>query len=197
MRIVVVFAHPSRESFNGAILETAMAALEAGGHEVRLIDLYREGFDPVLSAEDWADYTADTPRLVAKVAPHAEALAWAEGLIFIFPTWYYGPPAIFKGWMERVWLPGVTFDVAPGPRGRAVGRLRNVRRLTVITTSGSPWWWLRLIRDPGRSFLTRGMRVIFHPRVRIRWLQLHAINHSTKAQREAFLARVRQHLEAV
>ena len=66
--------------------------------------------------------------------------------------------------------------------------------LVGITTSGSPWWWMRLIRDPGRSLWTRGLRPIFHPRCRYVWRQLYSMNHRTEADRTAFLARVERTL---
>ncbi len=190
MRALVVFAHPDPQSFGASILATVRAALEAAGHEVRVIDLYAEGFDPVLSREDWGSYLSDTTHLAGKVAPHVEALRWAEALIMVFPTWMYGPPAILKGWMERVWLPGIAFDVPAGRMRRAVGKLVNIRRFVVITTSGSPRWWLWLIRDPARSMLVRGYRILFHWRCRVRWLQMYDMNHQTRDELSGFLARV-------
>ena len=194
MRCLVVFCHPSETSFGAAILETARTALGDAGHELRVIDLYRERFDPVLSPDEWESYMTDPARNVAGVRPHVEGLLWAEALVLIFPTWMHGPPAILKGWLDRVWLPGVAFDVPPGRQRRVVGRLRHIRRLTTITTSGSPWWWLRLIGDPCRTMIARGFKVLFHPRCRIRWLQLHGMNHRSDRERRAFLARVRAEL---
>jgi NAD(P)H dehydrogenase (quinone) len=74
-------------------------------------------------------------------------------LVVIYPTWYYGVPAMLKGWLERVWLPGVTFEIATGKQRRPRTKLQHIKLLAGITTSGSPWWWIRLIRDPGRSML--------------------------------------------
>ena len=191
MRCLVVFCHPSETSFGAAILDTARTALRGAGHELRVIDLYRERFDPVLSTEEWHSYLPESERNVAGLQAHVEAMQWADSLVLIFPTWMYGPPAMLKGWLERVWLPGVAFEISAGRQQRPVGLLRNIRRLTVLTTSGSPWWWLRIIRDPGRSMITRGLRHLFHPRCRIRWLQLHDMNHNSHRDRQAFLERVR------
>ena len=191
MRILVVFCHPSLESYGAALFDAARETLLARGHELRVIDLYRAGFDPVLATDEWNNYMVDTPRVIANVSDHVDAMQWAESLLLIFPTWMYGPPAMLKGWLERVWLPGIAFEVPEGRNKRAVGRLDNIRSFTVITTSGSPWWWLRLIRDPGRSTMTRGFRVLFNRRCRIRWLQLHDMNHQDEAGRHKFIARVR------
>ena len=193
MRCLVVFCHPSETSFGMAILETARTALRDAGHEVRVIDLYREGFDPVLSPDEWQSYLSDTEQNIAALQDHVSVMQWAESLVLIFPTWMYGPPAMLKGWLERVWLPGVAFEIPRGSQGRATGLFTNIRRFTVVTTSGSPWWWLRVIRDPCRS-LFRGLRVLFHRRCRVRWLQLHAMDHSNDHQRQAFLNRVRTEL---
>lgn len=190
MRILIVFCHPSEASFGAALFRTTREALERRGHEVRVIDLYRIGFDPVLAPSEWDAYLSDTSAVIANVDEHVEAMRWAEGLILVFPTWMYGPPAMLKGWLERVWLPGVAFEVPAGKRKRATGKLRNIRRFTVITTSGSPRWWLRLIRDPGRSMLARGYRMLFHRRCRVKWLQLYDMNHRTQVERERFLSKV-------
>ena len=99
--------------------------------------------------------------------------------------------------MERVWLPGVAFEVPTGKTRRAQGILKNIHAFTVVTTSGSPWWWLRLIRDPGRSMMLRGFRVLFNRRCRFRWLQLHDMNHVTESDRTRFLDRVRKTLRQV
>ena len=191
MRCLIVFCHPSGTSFAAAILETARTALCDAGHDLRVIDLYREGFDPVLSCDEWESYLPDPGRNVARVSRHVEAMRWAEALVLIFPQWMYGPPAMLKGWFERVWLPGVAFEVPRGRRARATGLFRNIRRLTTVTTSGSPWWWLRIIGNPCRGTIARGFRVLCHPRCRVRWLQLYSMNHTTLGERQEFLERVR------
>ena len=78
MRCLVVFCHPSETSFGAAILETARTAIRGAGHELRVIDLYREGFDPVLSTEEWNSYLPDTARNIAALRDHVEAMQWAE-----------------------------------------------------------------------------------------------------------------------
>lgn len=197
MRLLIVFCHPSPESFGGAIFELARRTLAAAGHEVRARDLYGEGFEPVMGRAEWERYLAEPEANAAAQGAHVADLLWCEGLIVIYPTWYYGAPAMLKGWLERVWLPGVTFEIPRTARDKPSGKLRNVRLFLGITTSGSPWWWLRLIRDPGRSLWTRGLRPIFHPRCRVMWRQLHSMNHRTQADRAAFLARVERTLAGI
>lgn len=190
MRLLLVAAHPCADSFNAGLARAAVATLTAAGHDVRLRDLYDEGFDPVMRDAEWRAYFADPRSSEALHGRDVADLRWAEGLVLVYPTWWYGPPAILKGWFERVWLPGVTFEVPKTRFGRVTRKLDNIRLFAVVTTSGSPWWWLRLIRDPGRNMFLRAMRPMFHPRCRFVWRQLHAMNHATTADRDRFAARV-------
>jgi putative NADPH-quinone reductase len=197
MRLLVVFTHPDPASFNAAVFATAVQALTESGHELRVIDLYREGFDPVFSAAEKASYLADTARNIGGVQAHVEALRWAEGWVSVHPTWFYGAPAMLKGWLERVWLPGVAFTVATAKERRIGGELRNIRLFVGITTSGAPWWALKLIGDPGRSLFMKGLRPLYARGCRTRWLQLFNMNHVSADERAAFLARVRRELLAL
>ena len=190
MRLLVIFCHPSAQSYGAALYELACRTLRAAGHDLRTHDLYREGFDPVLSTEEWGHYLTKPEINQAKQADHIADLQWAEGLVVIYPTWYYGVPAMMKGWLERVWLPGVTFEIATGKQRRPRPKLQHIKLLVGITTSGSPWWWIRLIRDPGRSMWTRGLRPMFYSRCKVVWRQLYNMNHTTPADRAGFLKRV-------
>lgn len=197
MRLLLVYCHPDPDSFGASLRRTAVDTLRGAGHELREIDLYAMGFDPVLSPAEKATYLADTQRNIDGVAEHVAALQWAEGWVAVYPTWYYGAPAMLKGWLERVWLPGVTFRVAAAKQRTIAGELRNIRLFIGITTSGSPWWWLKVIGDPGRSLFMKGLRPLYAKRCRMRWLQLYDMNHVTQADREAFIARVRRELSAL
>lgn len=191
MKTLLIYAHPVPTSFNAAVFDVAKQALLAAGHELRVTDLYAEGFDPVLSREDREAYLTDTASLIDKVAGHVENLRWAESLVFVFPTWYYGPPAILKGWFERVWLSGVTFEVAQKKGQTTSSKIKHIRRLTVITTSGSPAWWMFLIGNPCKRLFTRALRVLFHPRCKTTWMQLYEMNVIDETARRAFLQKVR------
>lgn len=190
MRVLVIFCHPCEDSFNAAIYRTALTALEASGHEVRSHDLYAEGFQPIMTREERQNYMTTTEPLLSRTAQHAADLRWCEALIVIYPTWYYGPPAMLKGWLECVFLPGVSFSVSEQSGKLAKLLLTNVRRFVGITTSGSPWWWLKVIGDPGRKLWTRGLFMRWITGTRSSWLQLYNMNHTTDASRAAFLAKV-------
>jgi putative NADPH-quinone reductase len=114
MRVLLIYAHPLSDSYAATLRDTVMAALRAGSHTVDLCDLYQEGFDPVVSAQERRDYknTSENTRAVSR---HVDRLRQAEGVILVFPSWWYGMPAILKGYFDRVWVPGVALQVwAPG-----------------------------------------------------------------------------------
>jgi putative NADPH-quinone reductase len=197
MRVLMVYCHPVEGSYNAALRDRALHTLREAGHEVELVDLYREGFDPVLGTDERIAYLADTAFVVERVRRHVDLIRWAEGMLFVYPTWYYGPPAMLKGWLERTWLPGVAFTV-PKKKGEKPGPgLQHIRWLGCITTSGSPWWWLQVISDPGRRLFTRGLRALFAPRCKVTWLQLFSMNNATDGDRSRFLERVGRTLAAI
>jgi putative NADPH-quinone reductase len=188
VRVLLVYCHPCGDSFNAAIRDTALAALAAAGHEAKLIDLYGEGFDPVLSEQQRRDY--HTPGLNERgIEAHLDALRWCEALIFVYPTWWYGPPAMLKGWLDRVWIPHATFTMPEG--NKPIGRvLTNIRTIGAISTLGSPNWWWFLMGMPGRRILLSGLSVLCAPRCRTFWLGLHRMDGVDAAERKRFLGKV-------
>ena len=110
MRILVLFAHPLETSFVSALHARIVETLRLRGHEVDDLDLYAEGFDPVLSRQTLIDYL-DTCANRARVGPYVERLLAAEALVLVSPVWHDGFPAILKGYFDRVFLPGVSFKV--------------------------------------------------------------------------------------
>jgi NAD(P)H dehydrogenase (quinone) len=197
VKLLLVFCHPDPHSFGAALRQAAREGLLAAGHELREIDLYAEGFNPVLSAQEKATYLSDTAQNIRGVAQHVDSLRWADGWVAVYPTWYYGAPAMLKGWLERVWLPGVSFRVATAKERTISGELRNIKLFVGITTSGSPWWWLKVIGDPGRSLFMKALRPLYARRCKMKWLQLYNMNHVTQPEREAFIARVKRELAAL
>src|SRR5215469_9780530 len=156
MRVLVVFAHPLADSFTAALHRTVVEALRRVGHEVDDCDLYAEHFDPVLTAAERRVYNTASPDLSA-VEPYVERLRRAEALVLCFPTWWYGLPAILKGWFDRVWVPGVAFH-SPAEGGPIKRGLTNIRELAVVTTYNAPQWFMVLyMREPGKSVLMRGV----------------------------------------
>jgi len=186
MRILVVYAHPRSESYAAALHRAVVETLRAAGHEVDDLDLYALGFDPVLSAEERLHYH-DAARNQELVGDHVERLRRAEGIVFVYPTWWYGLPAILKGWLDRVWIPGVAFALTGGAIRPL---LTNIRRMAVVSTYGSPRWLVWYVGDPGRRLLARGMRRLCAPRCPLDWLALYRMDTVSAEDRAAFLNRV-------
>ena len=132
MRILAVYAHPVSSSFNAAILGELRSGLEESGHEVDVADLYAEGFVPSLDARDLAGLTSgDTP---AGIRRYQDRLLRAEGLAFVFPIWWFAPPAILKGWIDRVFLENFAFRFLEGHR--IEGLLQHEKALVLNTAGG-------------------------------------------------------------
>ena len=192
MKLLVVYCHPHSGSFCHALLERVLAGLAVHGHEVDVMDLYAEGFDPVLREGEWLDYLNDPARSVKGVmAGHVARIERAEGLVFVFPTWFFSLPAMLKGWFDRAWLPGVAFDI-PADGGVAQSRLRRIRFLAAVTTTALPWFALQALGYPGQRIIKRGIRVGLAVRCKQLWLSLHSIETSTLERRQRFLAKVEQ-----
>src|SRR5919199_1123301 len=96
MRVLLVYCHPRADSFCAEVRDTALAALETAGHAVEVRDLYAEGFPPALSAEERGRYYNEGLNLVG-IESHVASLRRAEALLFVYPTWWFGPPAMLKG----------------------------------------------------------------------------------------------------
>lgn len=197
MRVLVVYAHPVPTSFCAAVHATAVEALRRAGHELRDLDLYAEGFAPVLSRAERERYM-DTGRNEEGIEEQLAHLRWAEALIFIYPTWWYSLPAILKGWFDRVWVPGATFGIDERRLIRIRPRLGHIRLVGAVSTYGSPGWWMRLVvRDPGRAVIRHGIVPLCARRCRTLWLGHYGMDTSTAASRRAFLAKVERRLAAL
>jgi NAD(P)H dehydrogenase (quinone) len=196
MLIQVVHCHPQVESYNHALFLVIVEALEQAGHQVIATDLYREGFDPRLSeAERRSYFTAAFDS--SGVASYVDILRRVDGIVFCFPQWWFGLPALLKGYFDRVWAPGIAFA-----HDRAGGRIKplltNIRLFGVVTSYGSPWWLVRLYAgDPCRKMLMRALKPMCGARTRSFYLAHYDMDRSTVVSRAAFLARVRRRMAAL
>lgn len=182
MRILAICCHPSPDSYHAALRAAAVERLEAAGHAVTVIDLYAEDFDPVMPRAQWAD-----PQRGGGTAPeltrHVDELRAAEGLLLIYPTWWYGMPAMLKGWVDRVWQPGVAFELKDGKIVRHM--LSNIRGFAVVTTHGSPQWFIRLLMgEPGRKQVVRGLTQHLAKGCRVSWNALYDVDQGSTAAHE-------------
>ncbi len=109
MRLQVVHCHPLTSSYNHALFRAIVETLQINGHEVVATDLYREGFQPAMTEHERATYMQESYDHGA-VAGYVETLKKVDGVILCFPHWWFAMPAMLKGWVDRVWGPGIAFD---------------------------------------------------------------------------------------
>jgi putative NADPH-quinone reductase len=207
VNVLIVYAHPEPKSFNGAMRDLAVQTLAGAGHEVVVSDLYAMGFNPVagpgdmsgerndpdffsLQREQTAAYEAG--RLSADIDVEIEKLKRADFVLFQFPIWWFGMPAILKGYIDRVWVPGVAFELK---NGQTLPLLQNIRRFAVVTTYGSPWWLNKFVfHDPNRHVLMHGLRYLVSRNARGLWLALYGMDHRSDFRRRLFLRKVERRL---
>ncbi len=196
MRALVVHAHPDPESFNATLCRTAVEALRGAGHHVDLLDLYALGMPAAMSADERRAYESAEPIVDPVLLEHAELLRRAELLVFVYPTWWWGLPAVLKGWIERVLVPGVGFVLDDHQKVR--GGLRSLRRVVGITTYGSRRPEMFVLNDAGRRVILRCIPLLARPlRCRRTWLALYGLDARSDADRRAFVERVRARMAAL
>lgn len=168
MRFVVLHAHPQQECLNVALRDRVVETLARAGHGVELVRL---------TQGEWID---------------GEAVAGAEGLVLVYPTWWGGLPAPMLSWVQSelaTWI--------DGPADPASSPLRTVRHLVAITTHGSPSRVNRLQGEPGRHLLRRSVAPLCAPGTRLRWVALYGVDQRSPAQISAFVDRAGSELAAV
>ena len=138
MKILIVTAHPTENSLCGLFTEKITSFLNSTGHDVQVENLYENQFDPVLSIDERLSYYRANYDS-SMVSEEMQRLVNSDALVIIFPTWWFGFPAILKGWFDRVWAPTVAYDHADD-YGPIKPRLHNLKKAFVLTTLGAPWW---------------------------------------------------------
>jgi NAD(P)H dehydrogenase (quinone) len=191
MRFLVIYAHPVDESFQSAIHARVLKTLTDAGHEVDDCDLYAEAFQPVLTRDErrvYHDFIENKKRVTREI----ERLLRSQGLVFVFPTWWYGMPAILKGYFDRVWLPGIAFQVADwGTKPH----LNHIVRYAVVTTYGSPWWLNTFVfGNPNRKVFMRCIRRLISPKARTLWLARYGLDYINETARKEFLEEIGRRL---
>lgn len=189
MKVLLVVAHPCADSFTHACAAAAEKGLTRAGHTVETLDLYAIGFRTAMTREERVAYDTDDPILDPIVADHAARAKAAQAIVFVYPTWWSGLPAILKGWLERVLVPGVGFTFDPAS-GKVKPGLTNIRRIVGISTYGSPRTYVKLINDNGRRIITRALRMSCGVRARTRWLSMYAMDTADDTDRRRHLERI-------
>jgi NAD(P)H dehydrogenase (quinone) len=201
MHAHVILAHPEPQSYNAHLAATARTTLEAQGWSVSISDLYQLDFDPRERASHYAERIAPQRfdvqseqrnassggTIPSDVASEIALLEKADLVILQYPMWWHLPPAMLKGWFDRVWLPGVVFRIGPGA---IEPLLVNIRRISVVTTYGSPPWLLWYIGWPDFKVMNRGLRRLCAKDCRLDWLYLTRMDQRQRPELERFLGRV-------
>jgi NAD(P)H dehydrogenase (quinone) len=188
MRALLVVAHPLEKSFAQSAARRIATTLARRGIEVDVLDLYAEKFDPCLTAAERSSYF--TPAYDSSaVRPVLDRLERAEKLALVFPQWWFGVPAILKGFFDRVLVPGAAFD-PPDGGGMPIPRLR-LESLYVVSSTGAPWWITKLVMgDPVRRQIGRGIKPYIAPKARFRMFTLHDMDHISEPRAATFLDKV-------
>jgi NAD(P)H dehydrogenase (quinone) len=199
VRVYVVFCHPTHDSLMGAALQRVLRGLDRAGHEVRLTDLYAEGFRPELDEHDRRLHHVDHrrhPELRADLADHIAHLQWCQSIVLVYPTWWAGQPAMLKGWFDRVWTEGVAWELPPGA-DHVRPLLRNVGRILAVTSHGSSKLVNAAQGESGKRTVTRALRQSFGMRVRTHWIAIYGVDRCAPSELERFLDRVESRLAAL
>ncbi|MEM1361180.1 MAG: NAD(P)H-dependent oxidoreductase [Pseudomonadota bacterium] len=190
-RALVLAAHPCSESFNQALHLEVVEGLKKAGWEVDDCDLYAEGFDPVLSETERRFYH-ETETNTAPVQTYVDRLRAADALVMVFPVWNFGYPAILKGFLDRVFLPGVSFRLV---HGKVKPNLTHIRKLAAVTTYGGTRMRAVLAGDPPRHCVKRAVWHVCRPE-KLRYLALYDMNRASEEKRGQFLKRVGREMES-
>lgn len=187
MHVLVVYCHPVETSFHAALHQEVLSNLKAAGHTVDDCDLYAEGFNPVLSREERLGYH-DVPSNQLPLAPYVERLRRAEAIVFCFPTWCFGLPAMLKGYFDRLFMPGVAFDISNPADVKPM--LTHIKRISAVVTYGRPRWVAWYMGDPPRKIITRYMLRLTGNAARVDFHAYYHMNVATEPRLTAFKRRV-------
>lgn len=189
MKCLVVVTHPLKDSLCSYLAEHVVTHLVEQGHDVTVENLYESGFDPALSSDERSAYY-DEPYDSSGVAEQVCRLQNAEAIVLVYPTWWFGFPAMLKGWFDRVWSPGIAYDHA-NDLGPIQPRLNNLRHVLAVTTLGSPWWVDRLVMwQPVKRVLKVGLLGVCSRGVRLSYLSLYQSENVEEARVARFALRI-------
>ncbi|MBF0680538.1 MAG: NAD(P)H-dependent oxidoreductase [Devosia sp.] len=186
MSVHLVLSHPLTDSFNARLACGIEANIRARGLAVDRLDLYASGFEPALTAEERRAYYGDI-RPENSPTDLQRRLTDAQHLVLVFSTWWFAPPAMLKGWFERVWAPGIAFEQGTPIRPL----LTNLKSILVVTTLGSPFWFdVAIARQPVKQTLRAGLFTSCAPQARFRMLSLHSAENVDAARLARFESRI-------
>ncbi|MEC1456620.1 NAD(P)H-dependent oxidoreductase [Bacillus haynesii] len=184
MQTAVIYAHPNPNSFNGAILNQVIKALEDGKHSYDVIDLYKDRFDPILLFDEKkrrSDMKHDP-----ETAEYRRIVKNADHLIFIYPLWWGGMPAMMKGFIDRVFAAGEAYTY----QGKLPKGLLKARTASVYYTADAPSWYLRFWRRDADWVTVKDVMLKFCGVRRVRRLLFAGVKDSSEEKRTQWLDRV-------
>ncbi len=197
MRILLVLDHPytitsavnvpHKRSFSAAVADAAIRGALAGGHEIDLIDLAADGFQPAMTREDLLAWRQGNT-IDARVRDYQRRLLAADHLAFVFPVWWEAMPAATKGFLDRVLTKGVAYEELAGAKGNPfrsrLDRLGGVTVMSIMTTPDKAYrWWYR---DPLTKILFRGTFGKIGVK-NLRWINYASVTEKTDRQRRQML----------
>jgi NAD(P)H dehydrogenase (quinone) len=195
LHVAIVVADPRTDSFCHDLADRAATALAGAGHLTEPIDLHRRGFRAAMSAEERRAYHTDDPIVDPIVAEHARVVTSVDVLVVVYPTVVGGLPAILKGWLERVFVPGVAFVFDEHDKVRPA--LQNLRTVIGISVYDEPRWRVWLRNDNGRRTFTRALKLSSGWRTRTRWRGLYGFGSAGTTTRAEFTARIEREMGAL
>ena len=195
MKCLIVTAHPLQDGLCSFFSEKVAQKLQKMGHDVKIDNLYAEKFDPALSRSERISYY-DEPYDISKMEDQVARLKEAEGLVLLYPTWWFGFPAVLKGWFDRVWGPGVAFDHTEN-FGPIKSRLDKLEKVLAITTLGAPWWVDRLImRQPLKRVLKTAILGTCARSSKLKYMSLYKTELLSKQQISDFTSKIESTIES-
>lgn len=191
MKSTIILAHPWHGSYNKVLQDTVAAAMESRGKNVNIIDLYKDNFNPALSEEELSVYMQGktTDPLVKK---YQEILLDSNELVVIFPIWWYGMPAILRGFIDKVMVDGFAF--APDEKGKLHGKLTNIKATTLISTSEIPTWYMKYVTGDSirKPFMSRTLKDLGITNKAV-WFNKGRVGSSSDDSRKQFLEKIHKY----
>lgn len=190
MKCLMVVSHPIKESLCHYLAKHTIEHLQSKDYEITLLDLYENSFSPALTQQERLSYYQsdfDDTLLAEEIAQ----LKQAESLVLVFPTWWFGFPAILKGWFDRVWAPGHAYNHA-SDLGAITPCLDNLQEVKVITTLGSPWWVDKFVLwQPVKRVLKVALLGACAKRCKFEMLSFYKSENASQARVDAFVRKIK------